>query len=113
MWEFACRKYVGLYTQVQCRVGNEACWTGQEKLNFAADATKTTGSSQSEVACRDILNGGMRSHTLCPLMDQSLDTSGSQKGATTLSWVDLFGQGQLLERDAGESHQPPVVLVAG
>lgn len=64
-------------------------------------------------SCRGVLIGGKRAHSLYSLTDQSLDAICSQEGGITVSWVDLFRQGQFLERDAAKSHQSPIVPAVG
>lgn len=70
-----------------------------EKLNCDANVTKTLADNTGILGLgwfyRAVLNGGKRTQTLHnPVMDLSLDSSCSQEGGITLSWVDLFGQGQ-------------------
>lgn len=76
-------------------------WEKMGKLNCDADVTKTSADNTGALQALPSPQAGMVLQE-CPecsqedpaLMDLSLDTSCSQEGGITSSWVDLFGQGQ-------------------
>lgn len=104
--------------QVQHLIRNERSRTGQrEKLNCVADATKTSAYTTGKFKAGVALHG-------YPELRQGSSDFMSPKGPVigcqwllgrghNLRWVDLFGQGQFIERDAAKSRQLPIVPVVG
>lgn len=109
--DLLCRKFTGACAQVQHLIGTEGGGIGQrEKLNcdpMPETSADTTGSSRAGGPCPVSWIEGRqpRLYVFHPVTGWKLLPG---RGGITPIWVDL-SEGQFLQRDAAESHQPPTI----